>query len=111
MSHRGGGVLLRVTYDGEGKVRNAETIEGGYPKAGNDIEHAAVAAMKHWTFKPESIGGRGYGGVAIVPMCFSVAPGPETPCRFIDPASNQDIRNGGLLAVDPLVHIERPPAS
>jgi TonB family protein len=111
-SHRGGGVLLRVTFDGEGKVRNAEAIEGSSPKAGDDIERAALAAMKHWTFKPESIGGRGYGGVAIVPLCFSVGPGPETPCRFIYPGSNQDLRDGGLLAVDPLVHLERPkPAS
>jgi len=112
MSHRGGGVLLRVTYDGEGKVKDAQTIEGGLPKPGNDIERAAVAAVKHWTFTPESIGGHGYGGVAIVPLCFSVGDGWETPCRFVDPASNQDIRNGGLLAVDPLVHLERPlPAS
>ena len=108
MSRRGGGVLLRVTFDGEGKVRNAETIDGGFPKPGSDIEQAAVAAMKRWTFRPESIGGRGYGGVAIVPLCFSVKPGPETPCRFIDPVSNQAIRDGGLFAVDPLVHLERP---
>jgi TonB family protein len=110
MSHRGGGVLVRVAYDADGNVTNAEAIEGGFPKPGNDIEHSALAAVKHWTFKPESIGGHGRPGVAIVPVCFSVGPGPlETKCRFTDPASQQDVQDGGLLAVDPLVRIETPP--
>jgi TonB family protein len=110
MSHRGGGVLVRVAYGADGRVTNAETMDGGFPKPGNDIEHSAVAAVKRWTFKPESIGGHGRPGVAIVPVCFSVGPGPlETRCRFTDPVSKQDIQDGGLLAVDPLVRIAMPP--
>jgi TonB family protein len=110
MSHRGGGVLIRATYDADGRVTKAETTEGGFPKPGNDIEHAALAAVKGWTFKPESIGGHGRAGVAIVPVCFSVGPGPlETKCRFTDPVSKRDVENGGLLAIDPLIHVETPP--
>jgi TonB family protein len=110
MSHRGGGVLVRVAYDAEGRVTNAETIDGGFPKPGNDIEHSAVAAVKGWTFKPESIGGHGRPGIAIVPVCFSVGPGArEARCRFTDPVSKRDIADGGLLAVDPLVRVETAP--
>ncbi|MET0229776.1 MAG: TonB family protein [Rhodanobacteraceae bacterium] len=110
MSHRGGGVLLRVAYDADGRVTGAETIEGGFPKPGNDIEHSALAAVKSWTFRPESIGGHGRPGVAIVPMCFSVGPGArEAKCRFTDPVTRHAIEDGGLLAVDPLVRVEMTP--
>lgn len=110
-SHRGGGVLLRVTFDGEGNVMEADTIDGGFPVAGEDIQRAARAAMKRWTFHPESIGGRGYGGRAFVPICFSALPEPSSDCRFVIPGSTTNVRDGSLLAVDPLVRIERPPAS
>jgi len=110
-SRRGGAVLSRVTFDGQGDVQEVETIDGGFPEAGGDLKRAARVALRRWKFHPESIGGRGYGGTAFVPICFSVSPGPETPCRYVTPLTNQKLRNGSLLAVDPLVHVERTPAS
>jgi len=59
----------------------------------------------------DSGGSKACNGPIGVPICFSVSPGPETPCRYVTPLTNQKLRNGSLLAVDPLVHVERTPAS
>jgi len=108
MSHRGGAVLVRIDYDADGRVTQAQAVEGGLPKPGGDIERAAVSAVKRWTFRPESIGGHGRPGSAMVPVCFSVDARP-TRCRFTDPASKREISDGAMLAVDPLVQLQMPP--
>jgi TonB family protein len=105
MSHRGGGVLLRVRYDSEGRVTDAAAVEGGLPKPGNDIERAAVASVKHWTFRPESIAGHPEAGTVMVPICFSAGPGAHA-CRFTDPASKREIGAGGPTSIDPIVRLD-----
>lgn len=105
VSHRGGGVLLRVDYDSDGRVTDATAVEGGSPKAGNDIRHAAVASVKHWTFRPESIAGHPKAGAALVPICFSVEP-RTFECRFTDPGSKREIGEGGSLSIDPIVRLD-----
>jgi TonB family protein len=105
MSHRGGGVLLRVQYDSAGRVTDATVVEGGLPKPGNDIERAAVASVKHWTFRPESIAGHPKAGEVMVPMCFSARPNIRE-CRFTDPVSNREIGADGPTSIDPIVKLE-----
>lgn len=105
VSHRGGGVLLHVDYDSDGRVTDAAVVEGGSPKAGNDIQHAAVASVKHWTFRPESIAGHPKAGAAIVPICFTVEP-KTFECRFTDPGSKREIGDGVPMAIDPVVRLD-----
>jgi TonB family protein len=104
MSHRGGGVLLHVDYDRDGRVTSASVIEGGLPKPGNDIEHAAVAAVKHWTFRPESIAGQPKAGAVVVPICFTVEP-KTFECRFTDPGSKREIVDTPV-SIDPVVRLD-----
>ena len=105
VSHRGGGVLLRVDYDSDGRVTDATVVEGGSPKAGSDIRHAALASVKHWTFRPESIAGHPKAASVMVPICFSVEP-RTFECRFVDPGSNREIGEGGPTSIDPIVRLD-----
>ena len=105
VSHRGGGVLLRVQYDSAGRVTDATVVEGGSPKAGNDIERAALASVKHWTFRPESIAGHPEAGTVMVPICFSAGP-KVSECRFVDPDSKRDLGEGGPTSIDPIVKLD-----
>jgi TonB family protein len=104
MSHRGGGVLLHVHYDSEGRVTDASVLDGATPKPGNDIERAAVASVKHWTFRPESIAGHAKAGEVLVPICFTVEP-KTYECRFTDPVSKREIGDTPL-SIDPIVRLD-----
>jgi TonB family protein len=106
MSKRGGAVLLEVHYDASGNVTKATVVEGGQPKPGNDIERSAIAAVKHWTFTPESIGGHGVAGVARVPMCFSTREGTNDACRWRVGESDVSLDTTRPLAMNPAVHLE-----
>lgn len=106
MSQRGGAVMLEVHYDAAGNVTSAKPIDGGLPKAGSDIEHAAVAAVKHWTFSPETIGGHGLAGVAHVPLCFSAHPGGENACRWQVGGAEVALDTQSPLAMNSVVHLE-----
>jgi TonB family protein len=105
-SKRGGAVMLEVRYDASGKVTNAVVVEGGLPKPGNDIERAAVAAVKHWTFTPESIGGHGVAGIARVPMCFSAREGTDNACRWRVGESEVSLDTNTPLVMNSVVHLE-----
>lgn len=106
VSRRGGAVMLEVDYDAAGNVTSAKPIDGGLPKAGSDIEHAAVAAVKHWTFTPETIAGHGLAGVVRVPLCFSAYPGGENACRWQVGGADVALDTQSLLAVNSVVHLE-----
>jgi TonB family protein len=105
VSHRGGAVLLLVHYDADGHVTDAEPRVGGEPKPGGDIATAAVNAVKHWTFKPERVAGRGVPGAAKVPLCFKVEPS-RLSCRFMEPGTNLPLDPDRPLAIDSIVRIE-----
>lgn len=106
VSKRGGAVLLEVHYDAAGNVTSAKPIDGGVPKAGNDIEHAAVAAVKHWTFTPEKIAGHGLAGVAHVPLCFSAHTGADDLCRWHVGDADVELDTKSPLAMNSVVHLE-----
>ena len=106
MSKRGGAVMLLVHYDAAGSVTEAKIIDGGVPKPGNDIERAAIAAVKHWTFTPESVGGHAIAGSARVPLCFSARPGTENACRWQIDKSEVSLDTKVPLAMNPAVRLE-----
>ncbi|HEV7491014.1 MAG TPA: TonB family protein [Rhodanobacteraceae bacterium] len=106
MSKRGGAVMLEVHYDAAGNVTSAKPIDGGLPKAGSDIEHAAVAAVKHWTFTPETIAGHGLAGVAHVPICFSARIGADDSCRWHVGGADVELDTNWPLAMNSVVHLE-----
>ena len=97
-SRRGGAVLLDVAFDAEGRVTDATpVVDGASPKAGVNFNHAAIAAVKHWTLVPERIDGHGLAGTARIPICFTYGPG-KTPCEFHDPRTNAPIDGDRPLA-------------
>jgi TonB family protein len=106
-SKRGGAVMLEVHYDAAGKVTSAKAIDGGLPKAGADIDHAAVVAVKQWTFTPETVGGHGLAGVAHVPLCFSAhAGGPDDTCRWHVGGADVPLDTKSPIAMNPVVRLE-----
>jgi len=106
MSKRGGAVLLEVHYDAKGNVTEVSLLEGGLPKPGSDIERSAIAAVKHWTFTPESIAGHGIAGVVRVPVCFSARPGAENTCRWKVGGSDVPLDTKMPIAMNSVVHLE-----
>lgn len=106
MSHRGGGVLLEVRYDATGKIIDAKATRGGEPKPGPDIERAAVIAVKQWTLKPETVGGHGIAGKALVPLCFAPVPAMQKLCRWETPDTKKPLDADRPLAMSSAVHIE-----
>ena len=106
MSKRGGAVMLQVHYDAAGSVTEAKLVDGGVPKPGNDIERAAIAAVKHWTFTPESVGGHAIAGSARVPLCFSARPETENTCRWQIDKSEVSLDTKVPLAMNPAVRLE-----
>jgi TonB family protein len=95
------GVLLDVSYDASGRVTTAKAVAGGSPKAGGDAERAAIAAVKQWTFKPETVGGKAVAGKVRVPVCLA-APAMQKACGFVSPETKKAIdaeRPQGLRSV------------
>jgi TonB family protein len=103
-AHRSGAVLLRVAFDADGTVGDIGTVAGGEPKAGADLQHAAIDAVSHWRFKPESVGGHGRAGYALVPICFEAR--RDTVCHWNDPERGTPLQVDEPLALDPVVRIE-----
>lgn len=78
-ARRQGLVLLNVRYGEDGRVTELALDENA-PHADKALVDAAIAAVKHWTFTPEVVGGRALTGVARVPVCFGLR-----GTRFVPP--------------------------
>jgi hypothetical protein len=96
-------VLLEVKYDADGYVTAATPIAGGEPKAAKDVEQAAASAAKQWTFKPETVGGKGIAGKARVPVCIA---GASNACRFVAPDTKKALDADHPQTVGSAVRIE-----
>lgn len=105
-SGRSGAVLVDVHYDADGRVTSAQPIDGGEPKAGHAMKHAATVAVRHWTFTPERIAGRGVPGHALVPICFTANDGVRSPCHWHTGNSNTPIDADHPLALDSVVKLD-----
>jgi TonB family protein len=82
--HRGsaGGVMLRVDFDAEGRVTSASDVPEMEAAAVDPaLTKAALVAVKHWTFRPETVASHGVSGAAFVPVCFRIR---DEECRWKD---------------------------
>jgi len=70
---RQGEVSLRVDYDADGHITTVAPLEEKEaPWVDGSLKRAAVAAVKQWTMRPETVAGHGIAGAAIAPFCFSL---------------------------------------
>jgi len=67
LSRREGTVLLEVTVTGQGRVAEVEVLRSSGEA---DLDRAAVAAVRRWTFHPATAGGRAVAARVEVPVRF-----------------------------------------
>ncbi len=99
-------MLIEVEYDANGKVTGARSIAGGEPKPGHDVERAAAMAVRQWTLKPETVGGHGLGGKALVPLCFAPSPSVPKNCRWETGATKKPLDADRPLALSSVTRID-----
>lgn len=102
--HISGTVVLRVDYDGTGKVVSANPVLDA-PKVDSLLIVAAAKAVTQWTFRPELVGGNGVSGSVDTPFCFYFArtPGPPSTsaCTYTPSGSKMAIGEGEMVALNP----------
>ncbi|MDR3389565.1 MAG: energy transducer TonB [Rudaea sp.] len=107
-NYTSGMVVVRAEYDASGRVTSA-TLEQGAPAAPTSLTKAAIDAVRHWTFQPERVGGRGVAGTDVFPVCFSVMPlgakPPATNCNWTPPGHAIAIGEGQALALGPATQL------
>jgi len=104
---RGGAVLVDIDFDADGRVTAAKATQGVEPKPAPDLVRAAVAAVKHWTLKPETIGGHGVAGRARLPICFSATRRQsDDTCHWKVAGDEESLDAGQPLALSSVVHLE-----
>ena len=99
-----GEVVLRVAYDATGKVMSASAYPGA-PKVDAALVTASETVVKNWQFTPETVGGHGVAGEAIVPFCYTLGRNRGTHCDWKPPGSNTPLRDGTTLALNPAAHL------
>ncbi|HSS08089.1 MAG TPA: energy transducer TonB [Rhodanobacteraceae bacterium] len=103
-AHSEGEVMLWITFDAEGRVTSAKS----YPQMSADhvapmLVEAALDAVKHWTFRPETVAGHGVASEALVPFCFKMANGE---CHWKPSPGKSAVRSGQAIALSSVVGIE-----
>jgi len=102
--HETGEVVLKVSYDAEGKPTDIEPVPDSPAKSKALIE-ASVTAVRSWTFQPEVVGGHALAGTSVVPICYTLnARHPsrqEDKCDWKAHGSDRALDNGEALALNP----------
>ena len=103
-AHNEGEVMLWITFDAEGHVTSAKN----YPEMSADhvspmLVDAAMDAVKHWTFRPETVAGHGIASEALVPFCFKVASGE---CHWKPRPNKRPFHSGEAVALSSVVGLE-----
>lgn len=102
--HQQGEVVLRVAYDATGKITSA-SIYPDSPTAAPLLVKASINTVEKWRFNPEMVGGHGVSGEAVVPFCYSLhylgGGGKPGKCDWKRPGSNEALRDGEALALNP----------
>ena len=84
--------MLRVDFDAEGRVTSASDVPEMEAAAVDPaLTKAALVAVKHWTFRPETVASHGVSGAAFVPVCFRIR---DEECRW------KDREGGGRFVVN-----------
>lgn len=63
-------VMMRVQYDGDGKVLDAQIVSSSVPE--HYIKREVMQVAKAWIFEPERVGGHGIAAYALVPVRFTL---------------------------------------
>jgi TonB family protein len=106
MGHQGG-VLVRIDYDARGRITSAVPAAKGEGAAQVDasLTNAAVAAVKKWTMRPETVAGHGVAGTAIAPICFSLLDRYEQ-CQWNLPGEKHPIDPARPIALTSVVGLD-----
>ena len=108
-SHHQGKVIVRMQYDGDGKVAAADLNDSSA-----DIDPALVQAAidnaRQWTFKPEIVDGHGVSGSVLTPYCFTLQTArsrkPSDKCKWSTSGKHDDLAEGETFALNPAVKLE-----
>jgi TonB family protein len=103
-AHYEGEVMLWITYDAEGRVTSAKN----YPEMSADhvssmLVNAATDAVKHWTFRPETVAGHGIASEALVPFCFKTGNGE---CHWKPRPGKRPFHSGEAVALSSVVGLD-----
>jgi TonB family protein len=99
-----GEVVLRVNYDADGAVTSVRNVpEMSADHVSSALTAAATDAVKHWTFRPETVAGRGVASAALVPFCFKLA---DAPCHWKPSPGERALQSGSAIALSSVVGID-----
>jgi TonB family protein len=111
---RSGLAVLDVAYGLDGHVTDVKLVDGA-PSVADDFVQSASAAVRHWTFSPEVVGGHALAGHVVMPMCFTIVRdyGPRPPktlpdsamCDWTPPGAHAPRHDGQALAIAPAVRL------
>jgi len=99
-----GGVMLRISYDAKGaitSVRDMPEMSTGH--VSSDMTQAAIDAVKHWTFRTESVAGHGIAGEALVPVCFEIG---DAHCQWKPWPGRRALETGSMVALSSVVGLD-----
>lgn len=103
-SHAEGEVMLWVKYDADGAVTSVRSMpEMSADGISHELTDAAIDAVKQWTFRPETVGGRAVSSEALVPICFKLR---DEPCRWKPLPDKRPIESGEAVALSSVVGLE-----
>ncbi|MGD9583640.1 MAG: TonB family protein [Lysobacterales bacterium] len=79
-----GMAVVKVEYDGDGKITQAALAEYA-PAIHPTLAGAAIDAVLRWKVTPERVAGHGVAGAMIVPFCFTLGDSKPGWCKFTPP--------------------------
>jgi TonB family protein len=104
-SHDEGEVMLWVTFDANGRIISAKNV----PQMSADhisalLVEAAIDAVKKWTFRTETVAGRGVASEALVPVCFMMS--ETSQCHWRPRPDKKQVRSGEAIALSSVVGVD-----
>lgn len=103
---RYGQVSIEVHYDAQGRVVSANALRSLDPHVDSILTRTALSAVKQWTFKPETVHGRGVPGSMIAPVCFSLE-GHEDPCFWTTPRGDiEKVEGASAFPTSSVINID-----
>jgi TonB family protein len=103
-SHAEGEVVLWIKYDADGVVTSVRNVpEMNANGTSPALTDAAIDAVKQWTFRPETVAGRGVASEALVPICFKLR---DEPCHWKPRPDKRPMQSGEAVALSSVVGLE-----
>lgn len=103
-AHQEGAVMLWINYDAAGAITSVRNVpEMSTEGINTALTDAAIDAVKHWTFRPETVDGRGVPSEALVPICFQML---DTPCHWKPWPGKRPFHSGEAVALSSVVGLD-----